>query len=59
MIAKKSNRGWEIADKDGIFESEETSVVYPTKKACQDAINAQNFQPRGFDELRAMEAKTF
>jgi hypothetical protein len=57
MIAKRSEKGWEIADDNGIFEDESISTVYPTKKACQDAINAQKIQSRGFDELRATEAK--
>lgn len=57
MKAKFSGRGWEIADDNGIFESEADSIVYPTKKACQDAINAQNSGNRGFDELKALEAR--
>jgi hypothetical protein len=39
MKAIKTDRGWEIVDKDGILNSEEESTVYVTRKVAQEAID--------------------
>lgn len=43
-FAHKTERGWEIAERyngEIYTESEQTSVVYPTKAACNAAIETQ------------------
>ena len=41
MKAIKTERGWEMADDNGIFESLETSPVFKSKKACEDMIHRE------------------
>jgi len=55
LHAAKTERGWELADNDGIFEAEENSIVYATRREAEIAAN--QIEERGFDELRAMEAR--
>lgn len=43
MKALKTNRGWEMADDNGIFESEETSPVFTSKEACEYVIHREAF----------------
>jgi hypothetical protein len=52
----KTERGWEMADEQNMFEAEECSPVFDTKKACQAFIDSIR-EPRAFDELAAMELR--
>lgn len=51
----KTNRGWELADDNGILEAEESSPVYANRQLAQQA--ADEPAPKAFDELAAMERK--
>ena len=42
----KTERGWEIADDQGVLESEAASIVYATKLAAQAAIEAAEIAMR-------------
>jgi hypothetical protein len=52
----KTERGWELADEKGIFESEETSTVYDSRHEAQIAADKANSRGQEFDEYRALEA---
>jgi len=53
----KTERGWELADENGIFESEETSTVYESRREAQIAADKSNSRGQEFDEYRAMESR--
>lgn len=59
MKALKTERGWEMADKDGIFESEETSPVFTSKAACQAEINKQAQTSRFCESQSAISGDNF
>lgn len=51
---EKTERGWEMADETGTFESFATSSVFVTKAQCQIEINREQSGCQ-WDELRALE----
>jgi len=53
----KTERGWELADSEGILESEDTSIVYKTKQEALNAAALLEYPLRGFDEPAALERR--
>lgn len=52
LTPQKTERGWELADETGTFESEETSLVFRTKAEAQAAA-LQAIPDRHHDESKS------